>query len=295
MSTDIVWTDSLDADDISRIDALLDRVSHADGLSAISEHGHLLMRSGGGHGERHAVVRQADDIVGYAQVSGDAAPVAEFLVDPSVRSHGLGKALLDSVLAQAGPEVGVWAHGNLPAAAHLAADLGLVQLRRLCRYARALDDVPDVPLPPGIALRAFDVHDAPAWLELNAQAFTDLPDQGSWTMADLERRLDQSWFDPDGFLVAWDEQGLAGFHWTKEHSDHAGGPPIGEVYVLAVAERSRGTGLAAALTAAGLHHLRDAGLGSVMLFVDEENLPAVGLYTAMGFSLQSCDVLYGSQ
>src|SRR6185437_13617964 len=101
----------------------------------------------------------------------------------------------------------------------------------------------DAPLPAGVRLRTFRPGaDDEAWLALNAAAFADHPEQGSWTLQDLHARMAESWFDPQGFLLAETEDGeLAGFHWTKihggdghghQHSGDHGHEPIGEVYVV---------------------------------------------------------------
>lgn len=291
--TTITWSAQVTAADIDAVDAMLDRVLASDGVSALSEHTYLHLLSGGGHGDRHGIARSQGRVVGYAYVSADEQPVAEFLVDPATRGRGLGRRLLAEVLAEAGPEVRVWAHGQLPAAAALARDAGMAAVRVLCRYTRPLDEVPDPPLPAGVTLRAFRPGDEPAWLRLNAQAFADLPDQGAWTADDLAQRLAQPWFDPQGFLLAFDDRGLVGFHWTKVHGGD--GHPherTGEVYVLAVADRARGTGLGRALTAAGLRHLQALGLRTVMLYVDLDNSAAVAMYERLGFTRADCDVQY---
>lgn len=291
--TVIAWRSTLDDGEIAAIDALLDRVSAADGVSALSEHTYLHLLAGGGGPERHGVVRDGDNVVGYAYVSADDEPVAEFLVDPAARGRGLGRRMLAELLTEAGPRVRIWAHGRLPAAAALARAAGMVAVRRLCRYVRALDDIPDPPMPAGVTVRPFTSADTDAWLQLNAAAFVDLPDQGSWTRADLDERLAQTWFDPAGFLLAFDAEGLVGFHWTKVHGGQAHGHErTGEVYVLAVAPRARGTGLGSALTAVGLRHLRGLGLRTVMLYVDLENTGAVAMYERLGFTRADCDVQY---
>lgn len=281
MSAEITWQQTLSASEIAGIDAMLDRVSDADGVSSLSEHTYLHLLSGGGHGQRHLLARMDGQIAGYGFVHDN---VAEFLVDPAARGRGLGTALATALLD---PEVRIWSHGDLPAARHLADAAGLVAVRTLLTLTRPLTDLPQRPLPAGYTLRTFTAADADDWLALNAAAFVDLPDQGGWTRTDLEQRLRQPWFDSDGFLLAYDETGLAGSHWTKVHR-HG----MGEVYVLAVAPRAQGTGLGSALTIAGLTHLRDQGLSDVMLYVDSNNAAAVALYTRLGFEQAACDVQY---
>lgn len=285
---EVTWHQTLKPTEVEAVEALLARGAAADGHAPLSEHGRLHLRATADSGQQHAVARMSGRIVGYGFLGADAT--AEMLVDPGVRRQGIGAALLEAMQQQAGPRLRLWAHGDLPAAQALAASAGMRPVRRLCRYVRSLEDLPDRGLPEGYALRTFTRADADDWLELNAAAFVDLPDQGGWTEADLALRLAQPWFDPQGFLLAFDEQGLAGAHWTKVHDD---AEPIGEVYVLAVAERARGTGLASALTIAGLQYLRDRGLARVMLFADSSNTAAVHLYTRLGFTAAACDVQYG--
>jgi mycothiol synthase len=295
VSAVLEWRTGLSADDVADIDRLLSRVSDADGVSAISEHAYLHVLAGGGHGDWHGTVRDGGGLVAYAHVSTGPEPVAEFLVDPGARGRGLGGRIADEVLQRTDRAVRIWAHGRLPAAEALAHSRGLSAVRTLCRYTRGLADIPDVPLPEHVRVRPFARDDADDWLALNAAAFADLPDQGSWTRHDLDRRLGASWFDPDGFLLAFDGDGLVGYHWTKVHGG-AGHPhaATGEVYVLAVAPRARGTGLGVALTVEGLRHLGERGMSEVMLYVDCENRAAVRLYTGLGFARADCDVQYAA-
>jgi mycothiol synthase len=274
-----------------------------DDVDPLGEHTLLALT---GDDARHLLARADSTLAGYGQLD-RAGAAAELVVSPEHRDRGIGRALLEDLLDRA-PGLGIWAHGDLPGARALAGRLGLVRSRGLLQMRRSLDEpLPDAELPAGVALRSFlpglDEHE---WLAVNARAFTDLPDQGGWTLSDLHQRMAAPWFDPTGFLIATtaadpSSQGerIAGFHWTKIHdrvrSTGSGGHEhdrIGEVYVVGIDPSQQGHGLGRALTLAGLHHLKAAGLSTVMLYVDDANAAAVGLYRALGFATWQTDVEY---
>ena len=179
----------------------------------------------------------------------------------------------------------------------LAAATGFERFRALAQMRRPLRDELAAPVfPAGRTLRTFiPGQDEDEWLGLNSRAFAKHPEQGSWTSRDLELREREPWFDPGGFFIAERDGAMAGFHWTKVHSAGGQDSPeraIGEVYVVGVDPAEQGSGLGRALTLAGLHHLRDEGLAEVMLYVDEDNVPAIRLYEALGFSRTRTDAMY---
>lgn len=300
----------LDPADIPEVLDLIASVTHDDGVSPLSEHVILHLRHGGDLDARHLRARDHDGtLVGYAHLDATDAvegASAELAVASGARGHGVGSALVEALIAES-PDgrLRVWARGGRPESARLMGHLGFTRSRTLWQMRRSLlSSLPDVVLPPGVILRSYDAQaDAEAWVAVNAAAFVDLPDQGGWTIADLRKREAEPWFDPAGFLIAVDASGeMAGFHWTKIHgARHPHGPgeehdhahdPIGEVYVVGVSPRWRGSGLGRALVVAGLQHLRSAGLGQAMLYVDADNLPAITLYESLGFTRWDSDVLY---
>lgn len=193
----------------------------------------------------------------------------------------------------------VWAHGMLPGAVRLARRHGLEPVRELRRMRlshAALAALPEVRLADGVALRGFvPGQDEQAWLDVNAAAFADHPEQGSLTRADLDDRMAEDWFDADGLLLAAREADgrLLGFHWTKVEPDAgADGPRVGEVYAVGVSPDAQGLGLGRALTLAGLHRMAEQGVDVVDLYVDADNTAAVALYASLGFELFAADAQY---
>ncbi len=305
----------LDTAEIRRVALLVERATEVDGVRPLSEHVSLHLRHGGDAPGRNLLLYLPDDrLAGYAhldvtdKVEGASA---ELVVDPEMRRHGLGRLLVEHLRAETRDgRLRLWSHGNQPAAAALAASLGLRHSRSLWQMRRSLfARLPRPQLPQHLAVRTFRPGaDDEAWVALNNAAFAGHPEQADWTLEDLHRRTAEPWFDPNGFFLAEQADGtLVGFHWTKvhggvgsahEHDDlpHAHGghghEPIGEVYVVGVHPSQRGTGLGRALTLIGLRHLRSLGLSEAMLYVDADNAPAITLYTALGFTHWDTDVMF---
>jgi mycothiol synthase len=289
---------------IAQVLDLAEAAAAADSVAPLSEHVLLHLRydaAGAGAdpaGGRDLVLTVNGEIAGYAYLDapgpGDPDVSGELVIHPLHRGHGLGLALVRELIAQAdGHRVRIWAHGDLPAAARLARAAGFDRFRALWQMRRSLRDPLDPPrFPAGTTLRTFRPgQDEAEWLSLNARAFAKHPEQGAWRRHDLELREQEPWFDPAGFFIAERDGAMTGFHWTKV----SGPAGIGEVYVVGVDPGERGTGLGRALTLAGLRYLRDRGLAEAMLYVDEDNVPAIRMYEGLGFTRWSTDAMYQQQ
>ncbi len=281
---------------------LADAAAAQDGVMPLSEQVMLHVRHGGDPRARNLLVWQGGELAGFAHLDATDGPAegrsAELAVHPAHRRRGLGSALLRALTSEAGGgPVRLWAHGDLPAAAALAASAGLSRTRALWRMTRSLRvPLAEPRLAPGISVRTFvPGQDEPAWLLVNGRAFADHPEQGRWTREDIDVREREPWFDPAGFFLAERGGRLVGFHWTKIHpaGPAPGRAPVGEVYVLGIDPAAQGTGLGRALTLLGLRYLRDRGLGEVILYVEESNVAAIKLYESLGFARASTDVMYG--
>lgn len=285
--------------DVAAVLSLLRAAAAADGVRPVSEEAELRLQHGspGGH---DLVVRDGDALAGYARYDDGGA---ELVVHPQHRRRGHGRALLRQLLDLAGDRpLSIWAHGDLPGSAELLAPHGFTRARVLLQMRRDLagiDPDPRPELPGDVQVLPFRPgRDEEAWLRVNARAFAWHPEQGRTTRTDLELREAEPWFDPAGFLLAWrgdpDAGGtLLGFHWTKVHPAGDAGPdPVGEIYVLGVDPDAQGLRLGGALTDLGLAHLRRQGLGSVLLYVEEDNQAAVQLYERRGFTRFAVDVAW---
>ncbi len=272
--------------EVAEVLALVEAAERADGVGPLSEHALLALRGG----RSGFAISEGGTIVAYAHfdpASEDEPASGELVVHPEHRRRGHGRALLRALREEA--PLRVWAHGDLPAAAALAASEGMERVRALFQMRRpASGPLPEVRVAGGVVLRTFEPgRDEQAWLEVNARAFADHPEQGAWTIGDLREREAEEWFDPAGFFLAERDGRLVGFHWTKVHPGK-----VGEVYVVGVDPDAQGLGLGRTLTLKGLHHLRDIGMEQFMLYVDESNVAAVRLYESLGFTKYAVDVMY---
>jgi mycothiol synthase len=251
-------------------------IEASDGAPPLSDQARTQL---GSDGVRHLVASDAGALAGYAQLSGIGA---ELLGTPA----SLGP-LLDE-LQRAAPGLELWAHGARSRLAPVLDERGYERVRVLWQLRWPVTPLEPAPLHPGVELRPFVVgSDEAAWLRVNAAAFAHHPEQGGWTLADLQAREAELWFDPSGFLLAWSGEQLLGFHWTKRHS-----LALGEVYVIGVDPPAQGMTLGKSLLVAGLEHLRNAGAQEVLLYVDESNTTAMALYEKYGFQRFDHDTQY---
>jgi mycothiol synthase len=157
-------------------------------------------------------------------------------------------------------------------------------MRHILKIHRLLND----PLPTSkieYTIRTFDpVQDKERWLALNNEIFINHPDQGNWALADIENRMAEIWFDPEGFFLAVKEDEIVGFVWTKIHQAFVNQEPVGELYVVGVAPGYAHQGIGRALSVTAINYLVEKGLKRSMLYVDADNEKGLALYTSLGFS-----------
>lgn len=289
MAARIVRTASISPTEVPEVRRLVAEAEERDGFGAVNEAGLLALDAGSP--AEHVLAVEDDRLIGYGQLLDGTGSL---LVHPDHRQHGVGSALLAALLetlADQGAQVSFWATRDTAAAQALAARHGLARTRELLIMKRPLADLPEPPpIPAGVEIRPFRVGtDEEQWLTVNGRAFAHHPEQGAITRADLDQRIGQDWFDPDGFLVAYAGPTMIGFHWTKQHPG-----PLGEVYVIGVDPDLAGGGIGSALLSRGLNHLASRGDTEVILYTEGDNTGAIALYQRYGFEIFSRDVMYST-
>ena len=282
--------------DISRLAA---EAESFDKHKALGDHAWLDLVHGGRKGAFGFTARLdgRSQLLGYAQLSvGNNSWALEMVVHPLYRNRtvGLSEALLERSLREiadhGGGHVHMWlAHNDhdmveLLRAAGFRRGRELIQMRRRLALERELAAEP-------VKTRPFLCgQDEAEWLRVNNLAFARHPEQGGWTAETLASRQQETWFDPDGFLLHFRDDRLAGFCWTKIHTDTE--PMMGEIYVIGVDPELGGKGLGRRLCVAGLEYLARKRLPVAMLYVDSDNAAALSMYEHLGFHPNHVDTAY---
>ena len=275
------------------IRALVDEVEQADGVSPFNENAYFVLA-----GQRPGVhwlagVPGSPHLRGYAQVDAETHQ-AVLMVAPHHRREGIGTALLGAVRG-IHKDAPLWAFGNLAPAQAFGAARDLTVERELLIMTRDLAEFPGHPEQPpaDITIRPFQPSDLDALVEVNAEAFSDHPEQGDLGRGDFEDRMATDWFDPQGLLLAEDDDTgrLLGYHWTKIVTEDDG-TRVGEVYAIAVHPDTAGRGVGRSLLSSGLAYLSGVGVRRVVLYVEASSARVVQMYRAAHFVEKSRDALY---
>jgi len=290
------------------LDTLVAEATAMDGHRPLDEHALAELKAGPREMPHAAfVARIGDELVGYAHVSyrdtGNGWRF-EFVTRPAHRGQGVATQLVRHVLDHVAWDGGGTLHAWQPdhpnrARSRLIEAFGMRHTRTLEQMHAPLP-LPVHPMPDGVTVRGFTPEDEPGWLALHNEVFAEHPDASGWRRVDLEWRMKEPWFDPDGFRLAFDAHGLVAYNWMKlhEHPGAAHDPSdpssanVGEIYMLGVAARARGLGLSRAIATDGLAWAVARGSTRAMLYVDRTNEPALKLYRGLGFATSHVDLCF---
>jgi mycothiol synthase len=272
--------------ELSELVAFVDGVAEQTGVLPLSDHLWLDLQAGGADGFLAVRIADATGSLALAQVSaGNDASSLEVVVRPGLDD---GERVRDDALETAvdmfdrvgGGALHWWVDDPTGHDRAVAERFGMAPVRELFEMRR--------PLPAdrhaSVSTRDFDAErDVEAWLHVNNRAFAEHTEQGGWTRETFAKRAAEPWFDPTGFRLHERDGRLAGFCWTKLHTDRD--PVIGEIYVIAVDPDFHGIGLGTELTLAGLDAITSRGVSMASLYVDAGNTAAVRVYDRLGFTV----------
>jgi mycothiol synthase len=291
--TELDWRSSISPAEQQKIREIIAAATEFDGVAPVGEQ---VVRELGQQRTDHLIATDAaGEVVGYLNLTPE---MAELVVPPHARRHGVGSALISAALQRTDGKSQFWAHGTLTAAKQTAAALTLTPVRELMQMRRSLRDVQAPGIPDDLVIRTYaGPEDDAELLRVNNAAFVWHPEQGGWTNAEIDERRREAWFDPKGLFLAFDKGSdqLLGFHWTKVHAE----PGLGEVYVVGVDPAAQGRGLGRLLTEVGVAWLAqvlgEADEPVVMLYVESDNTAAVRTYERLDFAVHSVDTAYAAQ
>lgn len=288
--------DELDAPTRARADALVEAVVAVDDHPPFADPKMVGLHTRGPL-PGFAVLAESDGALtglGVGFSSDDGIWNLQETVHPIVRASGLREQLaersIDEARARGGRRLQWYAVRGGAAEASLAHRLGFAPWREVLQMRRPLPPPGPAEVPEGFRLRAFvPGRDEEAWVVVNRGAFAAHPDQRTFDEADLRGRMAEPWFNAEDFLVAEDDEGMAGFCWVKvPDASH------GEIYIIGVDPRCQGSGLGRALVLAGLARMVERRVREARLYVDGRNEPAIALYDSLGFSLHHVDRAYAA-
>lgn len=257
----------------------------SEGDHGLSENKHSLVELTDGRPGTGLIAQSDGQIVGYAGLAPSGRP-GEWAMEIVTGRMGREQVaeLVDAATATAvqsgARRLRWWTFDSDDHA--IPPHLGFQPERELLIMARDLPAQSAPEFGPEFVVRPFRVgEDEAAWLAVNNVAFAGHPENGDLTLSDLERRTAMDWFESDGLRMAWHDDDLAGFCWTKIHP---GGR--GEIYIIGVDPAYQGRGLGEALVLEGMRHLTEAGCPEVFLYTEGDNVKAVKLYERLGMTVE---------
>lgn len=158
-----------------------------------------------------------------------------------------------------------------------------------------LENIPDLPLPPGLEVRPVQPEHLRLVWEASNEAFRDhwgyLPDP--WE--EFEKLQSSPNFDPSLWRVAWCGDQIAGMvlSFIDKSQNEEYQRKRGYTENICVRRPWRGAGLAKALIALSLQELKARGMTEAALGVDAENISgATHLYEKMGYRVVKHGTIY---
>jgi mycothiol synthase len=185
--------------------------------------------------------------------------------------------------------IGLFVGERQAGARALAAANGYRPVRYFFDMVRpTLDDIPEVPLPDGLEIRAITEDRLPQRWDADVEAFQDHWAGFDASPAAFRRWVESPDFDPSLYVVAFDGDEIAGgcVNGISPEENEALGVQRAWLNQVFTRRPWRRRGVARATIARSLLLFRERGIKEAALGVDAENpLGAFGLYESLGFAV----------
>ena len=235
-------------------------------------------------------------LVGYGlclRVGESDQYMADGVVHPAWRRRGVGRALLERMLAgarQAGAScLDLRAREDESAALGLARALGFERVRVWERMWLEPLRVPAFGFPAGYGWRNLrPQRDQAAYVELVNETLADHWGVGPITVERVAFQVSQPSFRPGDIIFATHQGEIVGVSAARMLERRIGSRLLSVAHLGPVGVRAghRGLGLGHALVAATLRHARRRQIQAAELDVDETNAVAIHVYEDCGFERQ---------
>lgn len=139
------------------------------------------------------------------------------------------------------------------------------------------EDLPEVVVTGGYAVRSYRQGDGAAWCRLVNEGIG-----GDWMEAGFQREMEGAQeFQAADLLFAVAGVEVVGTAWALLRESFPSG--VGTIHMVAVAPEHRGRGLGRLLVLSALRRLRERGATRAKLLTDDVRLPAIKMYLGVGF------------
>jgi mycothiol synthase len=239
-------------------------------------------------------------MVGIADVTFElrlARAIVDWFVHPAFHRKKVGRALLRYASAR-GRDLGAKvAHMCIQEedefSKNFSVEIGFFQIR--CFLEMEIDLIQASPESPGkVKTEHFRPGDEALLATTQNRVFS-----GSWGFCpnspeDIRyylRVTDSRWHD---ILLIREEEKIVGYFWpyTVMEEKRTGAKQKWRIHMFGIEPGFQGKGWGKKLLWAGLEYLKKKGARAAELTVDQENIPALGLYKSLGFKTKRRDFWY---
>ena len=235
-----------------------------------------------------AVLKENDELIGYAIVEPEAN-IGRSIIGIGSNIFGLDirKRLIDWATNRAKAEAPI-AHlttrDNEVELEKLVEQLGWTKVRKYLKLKLVSELKPmDAVIPNGFSLRTMlGLDEVPEVTYLQNTVFNEHFGYSANTEEEIQAHLLSPGASVDDIVMIHDSyEQLVAYCWTQIHDRD--GSSVGRIGMTGVLPSARKKGLGRAIAEAGYNHLLKQNVSSMELDVDSENAPAIRVYSSIGF------------